>query len=70
MINEPEYGGQKVIEMCSFNKSLKTTWVEKCLDTTNNGEWKPLFDLELENYGLCNLNVLDNEWGSGYGPFS
>ena len=70
MINEPEYGGQKVIELCPFNKSLKTTWVKKCLDTINNGEWKPLFDLELENYGHCNLNVLANELGSGYGPFS
>ena len=38
MINEPEYGGQKVIELCPFNKSLKTTGVKKCLDTINNGE--------------------------------
>ena len=51
MINEPEYGGLKMIDLCSFNKSLKTTWVKKYLDTTNHGKWKFLVDLELENYG-------------------
>ena len=40
-----------MIDLCSFNKSLKTTWVKKYLDTTNNGKFKFLFDLELENYG-------------------
>ena len=66
MINEPEYGGLKMIDLCSFNKSLKTTWVKKYLDTTNHGKWKFLFDLELENYGLDlifrgNLNVSDTK---------
>ena len=51
MINEPEYGGLKMIDLCSFNKSLKTTWIKKYLDTTNHGKWKFLVDLELENYG-------------------
>ena len=51
---------------CSFNKSRKTTWVKKYLDTTNHGKWKFLFDLELENYGLDlifrgNLNVSDTK---------
>ncbi|CAH3026580.1 unnamed protein product, partial [Porites evermanni] len=40
-----------MIDLCSFNKSLKATWVKKYLDTTNHGKWKFLFDLELENYG-------------------
>ena len=66
IINEPEYGGLKMIDLCSFNKSLKTTWVKKYLDTTNHGKWKFLFDLELENYGLDlifrgNLNVSDTK---------
>ena len=66
MINEPEYGGLKMIDLCSFNKSLKTTWVKKYLDTTNHGKWKFLFDLELENYGRDlifrgNLNVSDTK---------
>ncbi|CAH3178221.1 unnamed protein product [Porites evermanni] len=64
MINEPENGGLKMIDLCSFNKSLKTTRVKKYLDTTNHGKWKFLFDLELENYGRNlifrgNLNVSD-----------
>ena len=64
MINEPEYGGLKMIDLCSFNKSLKTTWVKKYLDTTSHGKWKFLFELELEIYGRdlifrSNLNVSD-----------
>ena len=64
MINETEYGGQKMIDLCSFNKSLKTTWVKTYLETTNHGKWKFLFDLELENFGRDlifrgNLNVSD-----------
>ena len=66
MINEPEYGGLKMIDLCSFNKSLKTTWVKKYLDTINHGKWKFLVDLELENYGRDlifrgYLNVSDTE---------
>ena len=66
MINEPEYGGLKMIDLCSFNKSLKTAWVKKYLDTTNHGKWKFLVDLELENYGRDlifrgNLNVSDTK---------
>ena len=41
----------KRIDLCSFNKSLKTTcleWKSVWTCTTNNGEWKLLFDLELE----------------------
>ncbi len=29
MINEPENGDLKMIDLCSFNKSLQTTWVKK-----------------------------------------
>ena len=61
MINEPEYEGLKMIELCSFNKSLK-----KYLDTTKHGKWKFLVDLELENYGRDiifrgNFNVSDTK---------
>ena len=34
MINEPQYGGLKMIDLYPFNKSLKTTWVEKYWRTT------------------------------------
>ena len=56
MINDPRNGGLKMIDLCSFNKSLKTTWVKKYLDTTNKGKWKLLFDMELKNYGCENLS--------------
>ena len=66
IINEPGYGGLKMIDLRSFNKSLKTTWVKKYLDTSNHGKWKFLFDLELENYGRDlifrgNRNVSDTK---------
>ena len=66
MINEPESGGLKMIDLCSFNKSLKTTCVKKYLDTTNHGKWTFLFDLELESYSRDfifrgNLNVSDTK---------
>jgi len=53
-----------MIDLISFNKSLKATWVKKYLDTTNNGKWKIFWDLDLQNCGLenilsCNLNVTD-----------
>ena len=55
MIDDPRNGGLKMIDLCSFNKSLKTAWVKKYLDTTNKGKWKLLFDMELKNYGCENL---------------
>ena len=50
----------------NLNKSLKTTWVKKYLDTTKTGKWKLLFDMELKNYGCenlfrSNLNVNDTK---------
>jgi hypothetical protein len=56
MINEQGNGGLKMIDLCSFNKS----------NTTNNGKWKLLFDMELKKYDCqsffrCNLNVRDTK---------
>ena len=68
MINEPKKatGGLKMIDLCSFNKSLKITCVKKYLDTTNNGKWKLLFDMELNKYDCqsffrYNLNVSETK---------
>ncbi len=51
MINDPGKGGLKMIDLCSFNKSLETTRVKYVmgkiyLDTNNKGKWKLLFDME------------------------
>ena len=66
MINDTCNGGLKMIDLFSFNKSLKTTWVKRYLDASNKGKWKSLFDLDLQNYGhkdifLCNLKVEDTK---------
>ena len=29
-----------MIDILSFNKSLKATWIKKYLDTENGGSWK------------------------------
>ena len=39
-----------MIDLFSFNKSLKTIWIKKYLDKTNLGKWKLFFDLELSRY--------------------
>ena len=51
MINDYEKGGLKMIDIESFNKGLKTTWVKKYTDVNNHGKWKLFFDIELRNYG-------------------
>ena len=64
MINDYSQGGLKMIDILSFNKSLKATWIKKYLDTENGGSWKLFFDAELQRYGgklaiLGNLNSKD-----------
>ena len=41
MINDYLEGGLKMIEIASFNKSLKATWIKKYiyLDSENHGKW-------------------------------
>ena len=36
-----------MVDLFSFNKSLKTIWIKKYFDKTNMGKWKIFFDLEL-----------------------
>ena len=40
-----------MIDIESFCKSLKVTWIKKYLDEKNQSKWKILFDLELEAFG-------------------
>ena len=51
MINDYLKGGLKMIDITSFNKSLKATWIKKYLDSKNCSKWKNTFNLELEKYG-------------------
>lgn len=64
MINDFGDGGLKMIDISSFNKSLKMTWIKKYLDNNNKGKWKIFFDITLQKYGCqnffsYNLNVKD-----------
>ena len=64
MINNYPAGGLKMIDILSFNKALKTTWIKKYLDTDNQGKWKLFLDLELKKFECTlpftsNLNKID-----------
>ena len=66
MINDYSEGGLKMIDIASFNRSLKATWIKRYLDKENCGRWKSFFDLkELEKYGgevilTGNLDIKDS----------
>ena len=48
MITDYSEGGLKMIDIASFNQSLKATWIQKYLDPESRSKWKRLFDSELE----------------------
>ena len=63
MINRRIHGGFNMIDMLSFAKSLKTTWVKLYLDDTHR-QWKCLFNDSLKRYGgtfifQCNFSGND-----------
>ena len=51
MINDYSEGELKLIDISSFNKSLKATWIQKNLDPENVSKRKLLFDSGLERNG-------------------
>ena len=55
MINDFGVGGLKMMDISSFNNSLKTTWIKKYLDSNNKGKWKIFFDITLKKYGCRNF---------------
>ena len=64
MINDFDLGGLKMIDISSFNKSLKLTWIKEYLDNNNKGKWKIFLDKDLKKYACqslfsYNLNVRD-----------
>ena len=50
MISDYKNGGLRMIDIKSFNKALKSTWVKKYLDNDNHGKCKLLFDSEIHDY--------------------
>ena len=60
-----DHRGLKTVDLSSFNKSFKTSWIRKYLDTSNHGKWKEFVELDLEKYGgnlifRGNLNKSDS----------
>ena len=51
MISDYKNGGLRMIDIKSFNKALKSTWVKKYLDNDNHGKWKLFFDSEIHDLG-------------------
>ena len=52
MISDFKDGGLKMLEIESFNKALKCSWIKKYLDDENKGKWKLFLDLEsVERFG-------------------
>ena len=51
IINNYQDGGLKMIDIESFNKSLKTTWIKRYLGQNNQGKWKVFFELKLQPSG-------------------
>ena len=65
MINDYSEGGLKMIDIASFNRSLKATWTKKYLVKENCRSWKSFFDSERDKYGgevtlTGNLNIKDS----------
>ena len=51
VINDFAEGEIELIDIFSFNKSLKATWMKNYLDINNRGNWKTFIDLGLQQYG-------------------
>ena len=52
MIGDYKNGGLRMIDIKSFNRALKSTWVKKYLDNDNHCKWKLHFDSELHEGNL------------------
>ena len=46
-----DQGGLKLPNINSFLLSLKSCWVKRYIDETNNGQWKEIFKIKLNKYG-------------------
>ena len=40
MVNDYENGGLKMLDIFTFNKLLKVSWLHKFFDKSNKGNWK------------------------------
>ena len=64
MIDDYDKGGLKMIDIQSFNESLKMKWIQGYFNNDNQGKWKLFVDYYLQKYGgqavfLSNLKPQD-----------
>ena len=50
MINDYDKGGLKMIDVQSFNESLKMKWIQGYLNNDNQGKWKLFVDYYLQKH--------------------
>ena len=51
IVQNLENGGLKMIDTNKFLKSLKSNWVKRLLDNTNDGLWKVFYKKKINKYG-------------------
>ena len=51
MINDYEDGGLKMLNLKSFSRSLKFTWIQKYLNDESHEKWKVFIDYYLKQLG-------------------
>ena len=51
IIQDYAKGGLKMVDIYSYINSLKTTWIKRIIDNKNTGNWKELYNKELEKLG-------------------
>ena len=51
MINDYERGGLKMLDLKTFNKVLKISWIQKYFDPKNKSKWKHFLEKDVERKG-------------------
>ena len=51
MIADFQFGGQKMLDIIEFNKSLKISWILKYISNDCKSKWKCFFDFHLSKVG-------------------
>ena len=51
IIQDYAKGGLKMVDIYSYINSLKTKWIKRIIDNNNTGNWKELYNKELETLG-------------------
>ena len=55
IVQNYENGGLKMIDLLSFTKALKRTWVKRLINEENNGKWKIIYMNCLKRCGCNNI---------------